>query len=245
MCGFIIRIMLVSMCLWASPSVYSSVSRSPEHRAADALADSVRLYHKFVGSDPVVGWSQIAQAVPNLDSFKTLLPAKDITLLYSFIPLSDRDKFPKGELIAVSSAPLPWPDINKEEGRGGVVVNSDSYQPIRYVIYKNSKAEFVAERWYDKDFAEMIAEKGIRIPDPTHYNPPLVLPYGADFAEENSDKTRSPEGVAMRSPTPVASEADASQRLADTTNNTSLWILGVVAALVLGCLIVIGVRKRR
>lgn len=44
-------------------------------------------------------------------------------------------------------------------------------QPIRYLVYRTESGDIRTDWWYEADVEAMLAETGIRVPEPTPYRP--------------------------------------------------------------------------
>ncbi len=254
-------ITLAAFFVWPY-AIYSSSYRPAESTAADALADRVRQYRAYIKDEPVTEWSQVALNHDNgLVGLNSYYKNGDITELYSFVPIEDRDKFPNGELILIYYKPIKWPkgwtlnttdidpdsiDSLSEEQRKELKKRQDAAagreKPIRYLIYRNEDDEYDATWWYEDDVQKMLAETGIHVPPPTPYRPnpdtrEAPLPRSQSL-DTDADDTSTIDKSALASPQPNTTPPE------KEPGTSSWWIWALLAGIPLIAVIILVRRSR-
>ena len=227
--------------LLISTLLHASVRQSKEQGVADELATSLDVYKRHVSSAPLESWAQLSIVCPGFIGLDAMLGRGSITEFFSIIPLSERNRFPLGNLIFVQSKAMPWPDIWKTEDPNapGKFINHPRYQDIRFFVYEKD-GKYFADRWYENKFQAMLAETGLMIPPPTPYYPPPPVPpsqkqidAAKSLALASFPKTETPAAPTVATPPPAAPA-----RAAPRFPNAFWWIIGAIAALVTVMLLV-------
>lgn len=133
-----------------------------EGRLADGLTETLWKYRTFVSSEPPETWAQLEKAN------KGFLRTAGLTDLFAFVPLADRSRFPKGNLVFVQTKPMSWPSDQEAVKPDGANVHLRNANPqgFRYLIYEKN-GEYIFEHWDEADFQSMLSATGLTVPSPT------------------------------------------------------------------------------
>lgn len=216
-------------------SLMANTASAPEGAATRNLQRLFEQYRRIISQVPIANWQQVELVDKGLHKANSMLAEGNVTKFYSFIPLADRSKFPKGALVLVQYKAMPWPDALKTENpaKNGEFLFHPSQQDVRYLIYESSKGELQTERWYETKFQAMLAETGLTIPPPTPYYPPPPTPPG-----EKPAATSSPAVLVIAAETAPAVAPEATPASAPIapppakSANPRWWIAGAIAVLV-------------
>ena len=234
-----IKNILLSLLLICAVRLCATSVSVPENLLAEGLTRLLEQYQRLEPHKPVESWAQLERVNPGFYGINSVLKQGSVTELFSFIPLNQRDFFPLGELILVQSKAMPWPDHwrMKDPRNPDKYIEQSGYQDIRFLIYAKNGV-FVAEQWYEAKFQAMLTETGLTVPSPTPYYPPA--PTRPDEKLINTSKPTAPVVASKTAPAiaPVAPAAPIPPSPSRSLNPLLWWIMGVMAALVAGMLIV-------
>lgn len=195
-------ILIFLLFLINSPASTISI---PEKALADDLKVLLALYRKSYSDAPVENWNQLGEVTRGFDGINSSLRSGSVTDYFAFVPLAERDRFPKGRLILVQFKAMPWPEAWKTEDPKipGQYIQHPTHQEIRFLIYEKN-GRFYSEYWYETKFQAMLAETGLTVPPPTPYTPQLLN--RAKLNATSAPASVAPITIAQTTPTPKLSE---------------------------------------
>lgn len=187
-------------------------------------------------------WDDFIEYDPEFKSLVELeVEGNNITELYSFISEKDRAKFPEGELLLIRHKPTDWPEVWNhthphvdpseltEEQRAKLKDLADRQQPIRYLVYRNKRGDLDSVWWFEKDVQKMLAETGIKVPEPVPYQASIEQASPAPAVEEVAEVIEefTPSERAIEEPAEVVA-TESSEEPAEQSSRWWLWLIGAM-----------------
>ena len=183
---------------------------------------------------------------------------RGLTELYSFIAPEQRSLFPDGELLLIRSEPIDWPEVWKHDDVASVDPSDlteeqqeklerldDHEQPIRYLLYRDKRGEIRSTWWYESDVQAMLAETGIRVPEPTPYRPAAVSEQETGPGQVTLETAESrPPATATGQEKPATTVHEEHQAESSEEKSSRWWIWLIGALIVLGGLGIMLGRKK-
>jgi hypothetical protein len=234
------RISLFFLVLSASLLCVEAKTISPAENGA--IRRFVGLYDSITNIEgkPPTSWAVIAKYDEGLEGFEDYFPeGQNIDTIYSFVAEEDRAKYPEGELLLIRAEPRDWPEVWKhtppeidpseltEDQKAEFERLKNREQPIRYLVYRKEGGDLESVWWFEEDVQKMLAETGIRVPEPEPYQAQVVSESPATTTEseavEAAEKATAPEQA-----TEELASAEPSAEPTEQSSNWWLWLIGAV-----------------